>query len=303
MRQVELAIIGAGIAGLSAATEAARAGVKTLVIERMGAGGQVMNVEHVDGVPGFSDGVAGFDLGPQMQELAEAAGAEFMLGEVERLTPGDDAHVLHCESGEAIAARTVLIAAGSRRRVLGVPGETQLGGRGVSACAACDGPLFRGAAVCVVGGGDSAFSETLALAQHAGEVHLVFREPYPHARPDLVNAVNQLNHVRLLPNLEVVAILGKTGTEGVTLRNAQGVQQALPVQGVFIYAGLEPATGFLGESVKLDAAMRIETGAGHATSVPGIFAAGDIRAGAAYRLADAALEGVQAVHAIRSYLS
>ena len=169
MRETDLVIVGAGVAGLTAAAEAARRGLDVLVIERMGAGGQVMNVERVDNMPGFPQGVSGFDLGPLLQEQAEAAGAQFTLDTVEALEPGAEGrHVLRC-AGETIAARAVLLACGSARRKLGVPGEEELEGHGVSHCASCDGPLFRGQAVAVVGGGDSAFGEAHVLASHASQ--------------------------------------------------------------------------------------------------------------------------------------
>ncbi len=306
MLETDLVIIGAGVAGLTAATIAAQHGLSVLVIERMGAGGQVMNVEQVHNMPGFAQPLSGFELGPQLQEQAEGAGAQFLLDTVERLEPAEAGvpggrHVLHC-SGEAVAARAVLVAAGSTRRKLQVPGEEALEGRGVSHCASCDGPLFRGQPVVVVGGGDSAFGETLVLALHASRVTVVFREAAPHAQHYLVQAVAGLPHVELLPNTRVTGITGDQGVAGLFLQQRGEAERAVPAEGVFVYAGLLADTAFLQGQLKLDAQGRIETGANLCSSLPGVFAAGDIRAGSGYLLATAAGDGAAAARAVYRYL-
>jgi thioredoxin reductase (NADPH) len=321
MREVDLAIIGAGVAGLTAATVAAQHGLTVLVVERMGAGGQVMNVETIHNMPGFPQGISGFELGPLLQEQAEAAGAEFMLDTVvsvraepveapaspstlrqaqDRPSSGRTGFRLHCES-DTIAARAVLVAAGSVRRKLDVAGE-ELEGRGVSHCASCDGPMFRGKPVCVVGGGDSAFGEAAVLATHAHRVTLVFREAQPPAQKSLVNAVAGLSNVQLIADAEVNAILGEDGVSGVRLLHGDGSTCEVAADGVFIYAGLAPASGFLDGTLRLDAAGRIVTDAHFASSLPGVFAAGDIRAGAGWLLATAAGEGAGAAAAASRYL-
>lgn len=248
VREVDLAIVGAGVAGLTAAAVAAQHGLQVLVIERMGAGGQVMNVEQVANYPGFPQGVSGFELGPLLQEQAEAAGAQFLLDTVEGIDPVlGGRHLVRC-TGETVAARAVLVAAGSARRHLGVPGEDKLEGRGVSHCASCDGPLFRGQPVCVAGGGDSAFGEALVLAGHASRVTIVFREEQPHAQRYLVRAVAAMPNVELVRRCEILEITGDdSGVTRVRLQVAGESTGALPpVRGVFVYAGLDPHTGFLG---------------------------------------------------------
>jgi len=302
MRETDLAIVGAGVAGLLAAAEAARLGVQVLVIERMGAGGQVMNVERIDNMPGFAPGISGFELGPELQERAEAAGAGFMLGEVQRISGEAGRHVLHCD-GEPVAARAVLVAAGSLRRRLGVPGEEALEGRGVSHCASCDGPLFRGQSVCVVGGGDSAFGEALVLAGHAARVTLVFREERPHAQAALAAEVAAQANIAQLAGAEVVAITGEATVTGLVLRDRNGTTRELPADGVFVYAGLQPGTAWLGDALQRDGEGRIVTDAARGTSVPGIFAAGDIRSGVPYLLAAAAEDGAAAARAACSFLA
>ncbi|TFZ05610.1 FAD-binding protein [Ramlibacter henchirensis] len=302
MPETDLAIIGAGVAGLTAAAEAARLGLRVLVIERMGAGGQVMNVERIDNMPGFPAGISGFELGPDLQERAEAAGAQFMLDTVQGYSSGASGHVLHCE-GQDIAARAVLVAAGSRRRALGVPGEDRLAGRGVSHCASCDGPLFRGQPVCVVGGGDSAFGEALVLAQHVRDVLVVFREKQPHAQTALREAVAAQPRIALQAETEVVGIVGEDTVAGVMLRDRSGSVREVEAGGVFVYAGLQAETEFLGGALRLDADGRIVTDTSFGTSVAGIFAAGDIRSGVPYLLAAAVEEGRSAAQAAFRYLS
>ena len=306
MREIDLAIIGAGVAGLTAAAAAARMGVSVLVIERLGAGGQVMTVDNIDNFPGHAEGISGYELGPLLQEQAEAAGVSFTLDTVEAIAGGaDDRHWLRC-TGDTVAARAVLVAAGSARRQLGVPGEGPLEGRGVSHCASCDGPLFRGKPLCVVGGGDSAFGEALVLAAYASHLTLVFREDQAHAQAHLVRAVAALDHVELLAGAQVIEVTGGDDTAGVTglvLRQGASPPRHVPAAGVFVYAGLQAQTAFLGAAIRLDAAGRIETDHTLSSSVPGIFAAGDIRAGAAYRLAAAAADGAAAALSACRYLN
>jgi thioredoxin reductase (NADPH) len=302
MIETDVAIVGAGVAGLSAAAAAARRRRPVRVGERMGAGGQVMNVERIDNFPGHPQGISGFELGPLLQEQAEEAGAQFLLDTVQRLESTGGQHLLHCE-GEQVRARAVIVAAGSARRKLGVPGEEALEGRGVSHCASCDGPLFRGQAVCVVGGGDSAFGEAQVLSAHAEHVTLVFREPAPAAQAYLLAEVLPLPNVRVIPNAEVVAITGGKEVTGVRARMADGSERAIEAAGVFVYAGLQADSGFLGAALALDEAGRIRTGDGFRTSLPGIFAAGDIRSGAAYLLDAAARDGTAAGEAAAQYLN
>ncbi|MBI2772180.1 MAG: FAD-dependent oxidoreductase [Burkholderiales bacterium] len=299
LRETDLAIIGAGVAGLTAAAAAAQQGLKVLVIERMGAGGQVMTVERIDNMPGFAAGTSGFELGPELQERAEAAGVEFTMDTVQALEAGAGGrHVLRCE-GESVSARAVLVAAGSARRKLGVPGEEQLEGRGVSHCASCDGPLFRGQSVVVAGGGDSAFGEAMVLAGHAAKVTLVFREPAPHAQEHLVRDVTGFPNVELIAGAEIVEITGDAkGVTGVMVLQGDAPPRQVPAEGVFVYAGLQADSQFLAGVLKLDAQGRIETNGDMGTSVPGVFAAGDIRSGAEYLLASAALEGAAAAQFI-----
>jgi thioredoxin reductase (NADPH) len=295
--KTDLAIVGAGVAGLCAAAEAAKQGLRVLVIERMGAGGQVMTVERITNFPGHAEGISGFELGPLLQERAEEAGAQFLLDTVMGIEPVDGGHLVRCE-GEGVRARAVLVAAGSVRRKLGVPGEAEMEGRGVSHCASCDGPLFRGESVCVVGGGDSGFSEAAVLAGHAKSVTIVFREQQPHAQAALVEEATAYPNVQLVPRAEVTGIVGGKDLQAVRVLRADGSEQELPAAGVFVYAGLRADATFLPGLLERDGEGRIRTDAAHRTSLPGVFAAGDIRSGVPYLLADAASDGIAAARAV-----
>lgn len=299
----DIVIVGAGVAGLTAADHAARTGASVLVLDRLGVGGQVATVDRITNFPGQDEPIAGYELGPLLQERAEEAGAEFMLTEVARLTAGAEGFTLHTDSGE-VGARTVIIAAGSTRRALEVPGEAQLVGRGVSHCASCDGGFFRGGRVAVVGGGDSAFDEAQILADVVGEVLIFHDGPVPTARPDIqAEAVARAN-IRLRPNATVSAIHGAEAVNAVTLRDtATGDEAQEPIDGVFVYIGLAPNTDWLADLLARDDAGRIVVDARLATSCPGIFAAGDIRSGSAAMLAESAADGTLAAQSALAFLS
>ncbi|MDO8252165.1 MAG: FAD-dependent oxidoreductase [Rhodoferax sp.] len=302
MQQFDLVIVGAGAAGLSAAAAAARHGLKVVVVERIGAGGQVMNVDRIENFPGFPQNVSGYELGPLLQEQAEAAGAEFLLDTIERLeVSGQDRLLVGAEG--TIHALAVVIAAGSGKRQLGVPGEERLQGRGVSHCASCDGPLFKKLEVCVVGGGDSALDEALALARHASRVTLIHRGPAFSAQQCLVDRVAAAANVDVVFETEVQEILGEANVSGISLRNVRSGEVRLQkTDGVFIYIGLAPDTGFLNGLLRLDASGHVETDLMMQTSLEGVFAAGDIRTGSVAQLAAAAGDGVTAAISAYRYL-
>jgi thioredoxin reductase (NADPH) len=302
MQHADVVVIGAGVAGLTAAMIAASHGVSTVVIEQLAPGGQVASIETIRNFPGFPDGIAGFELGPLLQQQAEAAGAVIQLDSVSTIAAGDGVYRVIC-SDEEIVARTVIIAAGSSLRKLGISGEDEFTGRGVSHCASCDGPLFKGQAVAVAGGGDSAFDEALVLAGHAAEVTVVHRGSSPSARPSAIAQLAALPHVRVISNAELVAIEGDSRVTGVVIRRGGETEQR-PCRGVFAYTGLVPRTGFLQDIVVLDADGHIVTDLAMRASRPGLFAAGDIRAGSVNMLAsvagDAATAAISAVRYLQA---
>jgi thioredoxin reductase (NADPH) len=303
MQEYDVVVIGAGVAGLTAAMVAAGHGLRVAVVDRMGVGGQINTAERIDNFPGFPQGIAGHELGPLLHEQAEGAGAEFILDAVEAIEPGDDHHVVKGAS-DAWRARAVIVAAGSTQRVLGVPGEEQFLGKGVSHCASCDGPFFTGQEVAVIGGGDSALDEALVLATHAARVTVAHRGATLRAQHALVQKVAAEPKIAIVPETLVEEILGDQAVTGLRLRHVKsGATSVRGVKGVFVYVGLEPGTAFLRGVVALDAAGHVEVDAAMASSRAGIFAAGDIRKGSVALLAAVAGDGATAAVAAFRYLA
>ena len=303
MREFDLVIIGAGVAGLTAATFAGRYGLKTAVVERMGPGGQIINAERIENFPGFPQGVGGHELGPLLHEQAEAAGAEFTLDTVEGLEASGEHHIVR-GAGESLQARAVIIAAGSALRSLGIAGEETFLGRGVSHCASCDGVFFLGQQVCVIGGGDSGLDEALVLAEHASRVTVVHRGERLDAQQALRDRVAANRKIEIVLQTMVEEIVGEDAVSGVRLRDLEtGTTRLAPINGVFVYVGLEPNTAFLRGVLALDAAGHIETDIMMRTSLAGVLAAGDIRAGSVAQLTAAAGDGATAAISAFRYLT
>jgi len=286
-------IVGGGLAGLTAAMYAARSGLHTCVVEQMAAGGQVLNVEKIENFPGFPEGIAGFDLGPIVQEQAEAAGAEFVMDTAVGLHIEQDSRTVRCAEAE-LTSRAVIIAAGSSPRSLGIPGEAEHLGKGVSHCASCDAPFFVGKEVAVIGGGDSALDEAAVLANaQVGRVTLIHRGPTFSAQQVAINRLSELPNIQTLFNTELVEIVGQDTVSSVTLRT-NGATREQPLAGVFVFVGLEPNTAFLKGSVDLDPSGHVVVDGHLQSSIPGVFAAGDIRQGSARQLVSAAGDGASA---------
>lgn len=297
MRDFDLVVIGAGLAGLTAGMYGARYGLRTVIVDQMGSGGQILNAERIENFPGFPEGVAGYDLGPLVQEQAENAGAEFILDTAESLESNGDDRVVTCGE-EVLRAKAVIVAAGSTLRRLGIPGEERFTGKGVSQCATCDGPFFQGEPVCVIGGGDSAVDEALVLTQYASEVTLYHRDEVLGAQQALLERADAASNLRIESGTTVEEILGDEAVSGVRLSG--GAEQAL--RGVFVYVGLEPNTSFLRGVVDLDAAGHVVTDVLMRTSLPGVFAAGDIRQHSVAQLVTAAGDGATAAIAAFRYV-
>src|SRR4029453_7516847 len=246
--------------GLTAAMFAGRYGLKVVVVEQLGAGGQIINAERIDNFPGFPDGIAGPELGPLPHQQAEAAGAEFAIDTVERLEASGVDRIVRGAS-ETLRAPAIIIAAGSALRPLGVPGEERLLGKGVSHCASCDGALFAGLNVGVIGGGDSALDEALVLTEHASGVKLFHRGPHLDAQHVLRDRVAATDKIELVLDTIVEEIVGEDAVTGVRLRDAKPTGRTWfgAGGGVFVYVGLEPTTAFVRGVLALDPAGHIET--------------------------------------------
>ncbi len=300
MQDFDLVIVGAGVAGLTAAMVAARHGLKVVAVDQMGVGGRISTAERIDNVPGFPQGIAGHEFGPLLHEQAEAAGASVLLDTITAIEPGDR-HIVR-GTAETLRAGAVIVAAGSSPRALGIPGEERLTGHGVSHCASCDGPFFKGQEVGVVGGGDAALDEALVLSEHAARVTVFHRGPKLRAQRTLVERAG--GKVSIALGTVVEEIVGEDEVAGVRLRDVtNGATRTQGLKGLFVYVGAEPNTAFLCGVVALDPAGHIETDAMMRTSVAGIYAVGDIRQSSVAQLAAVAGDGATAAVAAYRYLN
>ena len=287
----DIIIVGGGAAGLTAGIYTCRAGLKTLMLERLMPGGQIINAESIENFPGFSDGVSGAEIGPLMQQQAMKHGLEIQLGEVDELTQdGENWRV--SAWGEQHIGKAVIIAGGSTLRKLGVPGEEEFYGAGVSYCATCDGGFFMNQIVGVVGGGDSALDEALVLTEYASKVIVFHRGDGFTGQKVLQERVLSNPKIEVRRNTTVGEILGDGQVEGVAIVDEKsGETSRLDLSGVFIYIGLDPNTEYLRDVLPLDNGGHIPTDIWMTTPARGVFAAGDIRQNSAAQLVSAAATG------------
>src|SRR5262245_45485581 len=255
--QYDVVIAGGGVAGLTAALTSARAGRKTHVLTGPALGGQLISIERIDGYPGFPDGVPGYDLCPIIQEQATAVGATFSAHEATGLQPDGDGWLVSTTEG-GVRALAVVIATGTTAKTLGIPGEEQLRGKGVSHCASCDAPLLRNRIVGVVGGGDSALQEALTLAQHASRVIILHRGTAFSAQAAYVEPVIRHPKIEVRFSTIVEEAVGNGVLTGVHTRNvSDGTTGNVELAGLFVYVGLAPATTWLGDLLTRDSSGRI----------------------------------------------
>ena len=275
----ELAVAGAGPAGLTAAIYGARFGLRTVLFEKLVPGGQIATADLVENYPGFPEGISGAKLGELMEAQARRFGAEIIADGIASIEKHGETFVLATESGSEFKARAFIIATGADPKRLEIPGEAEFAGRGVSYCAVCDGMLFKGKTVAVIGGGDSALSETRYLASLAERVYLVHRRTSFRAQSYIVEQVKGLGNVEFMTPYVPVEIKGKDKVEALILENRETHEQReIAIDGVFVYVGLVPNSGpFLG-LVDADDAGFILTDELMRTRTPGLFAAGDVRA-------------------------
>jgi thioredoxin reductase (NADPH) len=298
----DIVIAGGGLAGLTAGLTAARLGRKTLVLTGDVIGGQLLSIEKIEGYPGFPEGVPGYDLAPMTQEEAAQVGTEFAATELKDFTRDGDGWRLSTGEGD-VAARGLVLATGASLKELGVPGEARLRGQGVSHCASCDAPLLRGKIAAVIGGGDSAMQEALTLAAHVSRVVLLTHGAGLTGQVSYRERVTQEPKIEVRTRIEVEDIVGDTKVTGLRLREVgSGVSGDLDVDAVFVYIGLAPNTGFLGGHLNLTMGA-IPTDAFMRTALPGVCAAGTVRAGSACRAAGSAGDGATAAIAIDRYLT
>ena len=301
----DLIVVGGGPAGLTAAIYAARDGLRALVLERAGIGGQAAMTAVLDNFPGFDEGVSGADFAERLGRQAARFGVETKQGEeITGITREGSYLVVESINKRSYLTQSVLISTGSHYRTLGVPGEDQLTGMKLHYCATCDGPLYKGKKILVIGGGNSGFEEGLALAEFASEVTIVEYEPEVRAHGILQKKVESRPNMRVVTNHQVKEFRAD-GTElaaVVVEDRATGRSVDWQPDGVFVFVGLIPNTGFLRDLIDLDGAGFIQTDDHFATSLSGVFAAGDVRSGATKQAVAATGEGAAAAIMIRDYL-
>jgi len=300
VQQFEVVVVGGGVAGLTAGLFSARLGRSTLVLESVMPGGHLGSIVKIEDFPGFPEGVAGYDLGPMIQEQAASAGAEFQMAELQSIAARDGGWRITSSDGE-IQAKAVIVATGSSNRLLGVPGEERLAGKGVSHCASCDGPMLKGKKVIVVGAGDSGLQEALTLAEYAGEVLVLHRSAALTAQQAYQKRVREQPKIKVQGNSVIEEILGESVVTGARVRSNGGTQE-IAADAVFVYIGLQANSGLLQGIADLDERGHVRTDIWMRTSAQGLFAAGDVRADSASQAVTAAGDGATAALAADRYL-
>ncbi len=301
--QYDVIIIGGGPAGLTAGLYAARARLSTVLIERAIPGGQIVNAELVENYPGFPEGISGYELGQLMHAQATKFGLETLAAEVTSVELKDKVKVVRTDEGE-LTARALIIASGSDLNKLGVPGEVELTGKGVSYCATCDGALFRDQVVAVVGGGNAAIEEALFLTRFASKVVVIHRRQELRAAKILQERAFANSRIEFLWDSVVEAIKGDGAVTSLEAKNVRtGEISSLALAGVFIYVGFHSNTDFLKEFITLDSAGNIPVNSEMETELPGVFAAGDLRSNSPRQVATAVGDGATAALSAERYLS
>lgn len=318
MEQIfDLVILGSGPAGLGASIYAKRADLKTLVIEKeMVSGGQVLTTYEVDNYAGLP-GIGGFELGMKFREHADKLGAEFAEDTVLRIEKADLAEkdlVQAAEAGGGLwqiagengtyLTKTIIIATGAHHRKLGIPGEEELAGMGVSYCATCDGAFFRKKTTAVVGGGDVAIEDAIFLARICEKVYLIHRRDELRGAKSLQKKLMEMDNVEILWDTVPDSINGENKVESLSLTNKKtGEKKEIAVDGVFIAVGITPNTGSFENLVEMDQGRYIVAGEDGKTSCPGIFAAGDVRTKALRQIVTAVADGANCVSSVERYLN
>ncbi|MDY3983943.1 thioredoxin-disulfide reductase [Dysosmobacter sp.] len=301
-REWDVLIVGGGPAGYGAALYAARAGLTALVLESTVPGGQIAQAETVENYPGIDTAVSGIALAERLRRGAERAGAKTVLTTVTALELTETLKTAETRAG-TFTGRAVIYAAGAAARRLEVPGEEALRGRGVSYCAACDGAFFRGRDVAVVGGGNSAASEALTLSRLCRRVYLLHRRDRLRAEQSAVRALEQAKNVTFLWNTQPEAVLGKEAVTGLRYTDlTRGQSRELRCDGVFAAIGRVPSTALLAGQLTLDEGGYVAADETTRTGLPGVFAAGDVRAKPLRQAVTAAADGAVAAHFAQEYL-
>jgi thioredoxin reductase (NADPH) len=297
----DVAVIGGGAAGLTAAQYAARANLSVLVIEEMAPGGQCLLIADLENYPGFPEPISGIEFSERFEKQARNFGAQFMTATARSIKKEDN--IFHIEtSKETLTALTVIVSTGAKHRKLGIPGEAEFSGSGVSYCATCDGPFFRNKKILVVGGGDAACDEAMYLANLTDKVIMVHRKERFRAQASLAERVENHPNIEIRYNTELKEIKGTMKVEKVVLeKNIDGTSSEEEMDAVFIFIGSDPQTALLPE-VEKDEAGYIVTNCCMETTIPGLFAVGDVRNTPFRQLVVAAGDGATATHCAAQYI-
>ena len=299
----DMIIVGGGPGGYTAALYAARAGMSVIVLEKLSAGGQMALTHQIDNYPGVVEGIDGFSLAENMQQQAERFGAETELAEVFSLNLQADPKVIETSEG-VFYGKTVVYAAGAGPRELGIPEEQEMIGRGVNYCAACDGMFYRGKTVVIVGGGNTAAADALLLSRVAKKVILVHRRDTLRATKIYHKPLMEAENVEFRWNSAVVQLRHGEKLNAVVIQNLQtGEETVVECDGLFVSIGRKPATELVKDQLALDGSGYVLADESTRTSVPGVFAVGDVRTKVLRQIITAAADGAMAVHSAEEYLS
>lgn len=299
----DMIVVGGGPGGYTAALYAARAGLDTVVLEKLSAGGQMALTEEIDNYPGFEEGVDGFTLAEKMQQQAERFGAKSEYAQVERMDLTATPKVLETSEG-TFYARTVVLATGANPRELGVAEESALTGRGVAYCAACDGMRYKGKTVVVVGGGNSAAADAMLLSRVAKKVILVHRRDTLRATKVYHQPLMEAENLEFCWNSVVTQLLHEEKLTGVKVKNVNtGEETTIPCDGLFISVGRTPATELVKGQLELDPSGYVVADETTATNLPGVYAVGDVRTKLLRQVVTAVADGAMAVHMAEEYLA
>ncbi len=303
VQTVDMVIVGGGPAGYTAALYAARAGLDAVVLEKLSAGGQMALTHQIDNYPGFEEGVDGYSLAAKMQQQAERFGAKTQNAEVVRVDLKAEPKVIETSEGTYLA-KTVVLAAGANPRELGVPEEKDMIGRGVAYCAACDGMFYRGKTVVVVGGGNSAAADALLLSRIAGKVIIVHRRDTLRATKIYHEPLMKAENVEFRWNSVVEELLHEDLLTGVRLKDVKtGEESVVHCDGLFVSVGRKPATELFADQIELDEYGYVKGDETTQTNLPGVYAAGDLRAKPLRQIVTAVADGATAVHMAEEYLA
>ncbi len=301
-KRYDVVVVGGGPAGYSAALYCVRAGLSVLVLEMLSAGGQMATTSQVDNYPGFDSGVDGFELAEKMQAGAERFGAVSEFAEVTGMELGGQPKVIHTTDG-TVEARAVVLAMGASPRKMGLPGEAELVGRGVAYCAACDGMYYKGKVVAVAGGGNSAAADALTLSKLCKKVYLVHRRDSLRADPVYLEPLKQAGNLEFVWNTQIDALLHGEKLTGLALTDrVTGEHSTMSCDGLFVAIGRDPNTALVQDQVELDDQGYLIADETTRTSVPGVFAAGDVRTKPLRQIVTAAADGAVASKFVTEYL-